>query len=150
MNQTSKQIAVRRAIQYACAALPLLLAGCGEGGKEWKWDWWNPPAASTRPAGTLNREDLASFGPQRGSPAIEGTVGSTSYLQGARLMRVRGFGLVIGLGDKGSRNVRPSVKDQVIRELRTYRSANPHTTRDMPTAEQQLESLDSAVVEVLA
>jgi len=147
---TGKREAMRKSSIHTRSRVWLLtaamLAGCSE--QEWKWDWWNKPQATTRPAGTMN--NLASFSPQRKSPAIEGTIGSVTYLQGTRLLRVRGFGVVIGLGGKGSRNVRPGVKEQVIADLRRYHSANPHTTRDMPTAEKQLDSLDAAVVEVLA
>jgi hypothetical protein len=42
------------------------------------------------------------------------------------------------------------VREQVIRELRAYRSAHPEISQDIPTAEKQLDSLDSAVVEVMA
>lgn len=127
--------------------VPTLLICTGCSGEAWDW-FREKPTATTRPAGTLDRAELRSRTPS--TPALEGTIGSVAYVQGIKMMRVRGFGLVIGLGDKGSRNCRPSVRDQVIRDLRRYRSANPHATRELPTAEKQLESLDTAVVEVLA
>ncbi len=120
-------------------------AGCGDTA----WDWFRQkPEAATRPAGTLDAGALRTAGAS--SPAIEGTIGSAAYVQGLKLMRVRGFGLVIGLGDKGSRNCRPSVREQVIKDLRRYHSANPHLARNLPTAEKQVDGLDSSVVEVLA
>ncbi len=107
---------------------------------------WNKKGPTTRPAGTMSPETLR----QRPSVAMEGTIGSVTYLQGARMMRVRGYGLVVGLGNKGSRNVRPAIREQVLTELRRYRSANPHLTRDLPSPERQIATLDTAVVEVLA
>jgi flagellar basal body P-ring protein FlgI len=134
----------RRLIRlFPVAAGIALLAGCDGSLFE---GWGKKEGPTTRPAGTM---DLQAFNAQRSSPALEGTVGSVAYLQGGRMMRVRGFGLVVGLGDKGSRNCRPGVREQVLRGLRRYRSANPQLTRDTPTAEKQLESLDSAVVEVI-
>jgi flagellar basal body P-ring protein FlgI len=110
------------------------------------WDWGAKKQPTTRPAGTMAPEVTR----QRPSVAMEGTIGSVTYLQGTRMMRVRGYGLVVGLGDKGSRNVRPSVRSEVLTELRRYRLAHPHETRDLPSAERQLDSLDTAVVEVTA
>ncbi len=134
----------RRGGGILTAVALLGLAGCSE--SDWKWDWNREKAATTRPAGTMSPEVTRA----RPSVATEGTVGSVAYLQGTRMMRVRGYGLVIGLGDKGSRNVRPSVREEVLTELRRYRLANPQAARNLPSPERQLESLDTAVVEVTA
>lgn len=123
--------------------LPLLLpllAGCDP-------SIWNAnKQPTTRPAGTMAPDAMR----QKPSVAMEGTIGSVAYLQGARMMRVRGYGLVVGLGNKGSRTVRSSVREEILKELRRYKLENPHTTGEWPTAEQQMDSLDSTVVEVTA
>ncbi len=100
---------------------------------------------TARPEGTV--ESLAAFAPSNGSVATEGTVGTVTYVEGTRLMAVTGFGLVYGLRGNGSANCPPSVREYLIKEIRRFRSANPHMKRHQ-TAEELLDSLDTAVVEV--
>ncbi len=118
----------------------LILGGCSE------WNWWKRESPTTRPAGTL---DASALRPANVSPATTGTVGSVSYLQGGRFMRVRGWGIVRGLGTNGSRNCRPGIREYIIKEIRRANSANPRA-ENRPDPERFLESLDTAVVEVTA
>jgi len=117
-----------------------LLTGCG------MFDFMNKAdQPTTRPAGTIsNREAMGQFQ----GPAFEGTVGSVVYLEGHRPLRVRGFGLVMGLHGQGSRNCPPSIREMIIKEIRRYRSAHPEIQADLPPAEEVLNSLDTAVVSV--
>jgi flagellar basal body P-ring protein FlgI len=116
----------------------VMLAGCS---------WWEPrePVAA-RPTGTMtNVKDFASA---HQSPALAGTIGSVSSLQGDRFMRVRGFGLVVGLDGKGSRNCLPSIREYLAREIRRARA--PHTQHEFKlTPEELIDSPDTAVVEVV-
>jgi len=101
---------------------------------------------TTRPAGTLDDSDeLVQL---QNSAIIEGTVGSLVYVQGSRLMRVRGYGLVTRLEGRGSRNCPPSIRDRLIKEIRRQRSADPLKRTDLPPTEKVLDSLDTAVVVV--
>jgi flagellar P-ring protein precursor FlgI len=120
-------------------AVSLLPAGCAH--------WFAGPVqpASVRPAGTM--ENLASYTAMHSSAALEGTVGSVTYLEGARMMRVRGYGLVVGLNGNGSRNSVPSVREYLARELRRSRLANPHVERRL-SPEELIDSPDTSVVEV--
>lgn len=126
---------------YNClgvALLPALLTGC-EG-----WGKAKDPVAP-RPAGTMS--DLASFTAANSSAALEGTIGAVAYLQGDRMMRVRGYGLVVGLGGKGSGRSMPSIREYLAKEIRRVRLTTPHV--EFPTTPEQLiDSPDSAVVEV--
>lgn len=116
-----------------------LVAGCGA--------WGKPKApVAPRPQGTMS--DLSGFTRTHSSPAIEGTIGSVSYLQGDRLMRVRGYGLVVGLQGKGSRSSLPAVREYLIREIRRARMKNLHTEY-AKTPEELVDDPGSAVVEVM-
>lgn len=99
---------------------------------------------TTRPSGTMG-----DGGPETAKgPAFEGTVGSVVYVEGHRPQRVRGFGVVTGLKGQGGRNCPPSIREQLLKEIRRYRSAHPELGTNMPSAENILDSLDTAVVQV--
>lgn len=116
----------------------VMLAGCDLGKPK--------DPVPPRPTGTMS--DLAAFTAMHQSAALEGTVGSRCYLQGERMMRVRGYGLVLGLAGKGGRNCAPSVREYLLKEIRRVRLANPQTEYKK-TPEQLIDSPDAAVVEVV-
>lgn len=124
---------------FALILLPCLLAGCTGWGKA------EQPVAP-RPKGTMS--DLSGFTRMHSSAAVEGTIGSVAYLQGDRLMRVRGYGLVVGLHGRGSRSSVPTVRDYLIREIRRARLANPHAEYTK-SPEELVDDPSSAVVEVM-
>jgi flagellar basal body P-ring protein FlgI len=105
----------------------------------------NEPPLATRPAGTL--DDTAFMLDSRRALAMQGTVGSVAYVQGTRFMRVRGFGLVWDLRGSGSRTCPPDVRELVVREIRRYQATHPELKGGL-TAEQLIDSMDTAVVEV--
>lgn len=92
--------------------------------------------------------DLSGFVKMHSSAAIEGTIGSVSYLQGNRLMRVRGYGLVVGLQGRGSRTSLPAVREYLIREIRRARMNALHVEHSK-TPEELVDDPGSAVVEVM-
>ena len=96
-----------------------------------------------RPDGTLGQNSL-----QPASIANQGTVGERCFVQGVRLMRVKGYSLVIGLAGTGSAQCPSSIRDRLLKEIRRYRSAHPHV-KGLPGAENLIDSVDTAVVEVV-
>jgi len=125
-----------RLCSLACGLTLGWLAGCGP----------NREKGSTSQS-AAGLDDLAALARERRAIAIEGTVGSVAYVQGKRLMRVRGYGLVWGLNGRGSKDCPPGVRDYLLREIRKVRLAHPHVDRNL-TAEQLIDSLNTSVVEV--
>lgn len=125
--------------RWAATLLLGFLAGCGP-------EFWGHKRPTSRPAGTLgDKSELTR--PQ--SIAREGTIGAISYLEGVRLMRVKGFGLVTGLAGKGSSGCPSSVREALVKEVRRMRSANPARGDLLPDPNAMIDSLDTAVVEVV-
>jgi flagellar basal body P-ring protein FlgI len=108
-------------------------------------DAWNrAKEPAERPEGTLGKDTLE---PQP-SIANQGTVGERCFVQGVRLMRVKGYSLVIGLAGTGSPQCPTSIRDRLVKEIRRYRSAHPHV-EGLPAAEDLIDSINTAVVEVV-
>ncbi len=126
----------------------LLFAGCGNWGWDWDWDMKSLTGKSseTKPAGTLDEKTQAML--TRTSRAMAGTVGEVTYLRGAQGLRVRGYGLVVGLPGTGGTNCQPSFRDAVLRDVRRAKSANPGDWPRGATAEDILNSANTAVVQV--
>lgn len=95
-----------------------------------------------RPEGTVDEKPAVQ------SIAMQGTIGSVAYLQGTRFMRVKGYGLVTGLKGNGSRSCPPSVREQVLRDIRRQRAVHPDANYPL-SAEELIDSLDTSVVEVV-
>jgi flagellar basal body P-ring protein FlgI len=125
--------------RLACTTVLMLVfvSGCGD-------DLWGNKKPTTRPSGTL---DAAALRQASQTVAMEGTVGSVAFIQGARFMRVRGYGLVWGLNGQGSKFCPPTIRDRILRDIRRFRLANPHLEKNL-TAEELIDSMDTAVVEV--
>lgn len=134
--------AIRRITWFSAAAVLLsVVAGCdgmvtGRGSSQ-------EPAS--RPAGTVESSD--AYYDAQVALAMEGTVGSEVYLEGNRFMRVRGIGLVVGLNGKGTRFCPPTVREELIREIRRHRTAQIGVKYDQ-SPEALIDSMDTSVVVV--
>jgi len=51
------------------------------------------------------------------SAAVRGTIGAICYYDGMRPLRVRGYGLVVGLGKNGSRDCPRRVRERVVQNM---------------------------------
>ncbi len=81
------------------------------------------------------------------SAAYRDTIGQYGWIEGMRKMQVRGYGLVVGLGDRGSTQCPRQLRDTLIQQL--YKRPEFQTTRkDGLTPEQLVDSKDTAVVTV--
>lgn len=81
------------------------------------------------------------------SAAYRDTIGSYAYFEGLTPMRVRGYGLVIGLGTNGSRNCPPRVYDRLVQGLhKRHRFSEVRVGVKSITPERMIRDLDTAVV----
>ena len=101
------------------------------------------------------KSDSAVEAPKRAKIALEnsaayrGTIGEHSWFEGLRLMRVRGYGLVAGLGTNGSSDCPPQVRRDLIQTM--YKSpafSGAQGQRLSVTPAQIIDDLDTAVVAV--
>lgn len=115
--------------------LLLTFAGCGP----------EPTRTVERPAGTLGNAY-----PSSRPTGTEGTIGSVVTVDGVRLLRVRGYGLVTGLAGKGSRRCPEGIREHIVHAIRKQRMAKPGRRDDPtePTPEDMVASPDTAVVAV--
>lgn len=89
----------------------------------------------------------AGTNPYANSAAFRDTVGAYGFFQGLAPMRVRGFGLVVGLGKNGSSDCPKPIFDQLVQALykhHRFRSTLVGTRSLSP--EQLIEDPDTAVV----
>ncbi|UCG34101.1 MAG: flagellar basal body P-ring protein FlgI [Phycisphaerales bacterium] len=85
------------------------------------------------------------------SLAIKDTIGSLAWLQGMQPMRVRGYGIVVGLGEAGSRECPPEIRNSLIQEMRRRHHLGSRTRGLKELSPSDLLSdLDTAVVVVTA
>lgn len=83
------------------------------------------------------------------SAAYRDTVGSLTYYEGLRPMRVRGYGLVVGLGKNGSKNCPRRIYRRLVESIyKQHRfSSNAVGVKNI-TPERLVNDLDTAVVVV--
>lgn len=113
------------------SAVLLLCPGCGEKKDTGRRD----PGVAYLPS------------PYSSSVAYRGTVGELTYFQGVNAMAVRGYGLVVGLGDKGSTSCPRTIHDKLIQSVYKHHDFNnPAVGRNDVTPEQMLKDPDTAVV----
>ena len=106
-------------------------AGCGE------------PDRSKRPDRGVAVQDAAIAK----SGAYRDTIGALTYFEGLAAMRVRGYGVVVGLGKNGSRQCPKHIYDELIQNLyKQHDFAGDGIDEKGVKPEQLLDSLDSAVV----
>jgi len=100
-----------------------------------------------RPGGTMGQSDTS----MPTTTALQGTIASVAYPEGGlRLMRVRGYGLVTGLVNKGSRRCPESLRNYIADAIRRTRMSDPYRrkTGNEPSPNEMIASLDTAVVMV--
>ncbi len=119
--------------------LSALLPGCGP---------LEAPALLERPGGTMGDRRSASDELAR---ILGGTIGAAAVVEGTRLLRVQGYGLVIGLLDQGSPRCRDALREVISTEIRRAREAGQlkaYTHLAGASTEEIIRSLDTAVVVV--
>lgn len=84
------------------------------------------------------------------SKAYADTVAAEAYYQGMTFLRVRGHGLVAGLGEAGSRECPRAIREQLAKELARL-AADPDAAEDLRglTIDKLLADRDTAIVEVV-
>jgi hypothetical protein len=88
-------------------------------------------------------------GPLADSAGYRDTIGAYTYYEGLRPMRVRGYGLVVGLGLNGSRDCPRNIYDQLVQSLyKRYAFSTPTVGVESVTPERMIDDLDTAVVMV--
>lgn len=81
-------------------------------------------------------------------PILDGTIGSVTLMGDAVPVRLRGFGLVIGLGDNGGTDCPTSVREYLLDHFaREFAPKGSGQRRDI-SPQKLLDSRDSAVVQV--
>ncbi len=126
--------------------LPGLLAfsGCAEFGKMFKDKPRNDPAQNS-----ADSESTKAVEQWARSPAIRDTIGEATTVQGLRAMRVRGYGVVTGLGITGSKTCPDRIRKQVIAEmLKRYPPDLTGPDQAKVNPEQIIGRQDTAIVEV--
>jgi flagellar basal body P-ring protein FlgI len=85
------------------------------------------------------------------SLAIKDTIGSLAWLQGMQPMRVRGYGIVVGLGEAGSRECPPDIRNSLVQEMRRrhHLGSQIRGLKELSPSDL-LNDLDTAVVVVTA
>jgi hypothetical protein len=114
-------------------------AGCRNG-----WNWFQRDGRPDKDAAAAERGEQESV-----SAAYRDTIGQYTWVEGMRRMGVTGYGLVVGLGTRGSEDCPREVRDRLLQELhkrpefhRAGTSANPLTP------EMMIQDPDTAVVAV--
>jgi len=83
------------------------------------------------------------------SAAVRDTIGALAFYDGTAGIRVRGYGLVIGLGENGSRECPKRVREQLVEMLYKQRFSVPAEIGEkQATPEQLIDSRHTAVVMV--
>ncbi len=120
-----------------------VLAGCGEG--LFKFDWFKKEPKDKVEEGFVDASvpDLAD------SLALKDTVAEQGWFEGLRFMRVRGYGIVAGLGTRGSRECPRQVRERLIQEMYKRPEFGRQGLEPPPlTPEQLIDDLDTAVVRI--
>lgn len=128
----------RRGRALLCAALSiaaLLLAGCGDS---------NP----FKPKKKLPPEPKPAPAPPR-DPLLVDTLGYSGTLSDLGIMKVRGFSLVVGLGENGSADCPTVIRDYLIDTMTKNFGPSTGPEGQRFSAAKLIDSHDSAVVEVI-
>ena len=89
--------------------------------------------------------------PLANSAAYKDTIGAATYVEGMRPMRVRGYGLVVGLGQNGAAEYPRSIYDQLVQDLyKQHKFSSSIVGVTQITPEQLIRDLDTAIVIVEA
>lgn len=122
----------------SCWLILLLAALCGcEGFPKIEWPDWGKQAQEAPPTARLNEPN---------DPVHAGTIGELTLLGNVSSEPVRGFGIVVGLGDKGSSDCPTALREYLLERM--TKQMGPRSQRRGPSPSELLDSLDSAVVEI--
>ncbi|MCP4249218.1 MAG: hypothetical protein GY778_19415 [bacterium] len=114
------------------------LCGCSDG---WNWDWLRGNRASSDSSAAEDADSTAI------SLAIKDTIAQQAFVEGLRRMRVMGYGLVVGLGDRGSPDCPRDVRDKLLKEMHRRPEFHRAGTSENPiTPTMMIEDPDTAVV----
>ena len=99
------------------------------------------------------RRDKADLGVEAqadtlaGSPAVRDTIGAISYYEGLRPLHVRGYGLVVGLGQNGSRTCPKAIRERLVQNMYKQRTPSGRVVGVRSISPEQLiDDVDTAVV----
>lgn len=141
----SRTLVARNAVLTLLTAVLLAATGCVDG-KLNVWEIFKPefwgkegPNSKVQPSSAVS--------PMVNSLAVRSTVASYAYFEGMRMMRVRGYGLVAGLGDRGSKECPRQVRDRLVQEIIKKRGVGvPGALGPQRSPEEIVDSQDTAVV----
>ena len=131
----TRQQLITHALSGACLVASSLLAGCSGIEKA-------PP----RPTSTAADRSIPLDVPQ----VMRGTVASEAILIGYQPVVVRGYGLIVGLNDTGSRELPPTVRAHMVQEMSRRGIGEESKGFGDLKPEAMLDSPDTAVVIVEA
>lgn len=127
-------------LRRSCWLVLSLLALCGcEGFPKIEWPDWGKlkQEKEAPPTARLNEPN---------DPIHTGTIGELTLLGNVSAEPVRGFGIVVGLGDKGSSDCPTALREYLLERM--TKQVGPRSQRRGPSPSELLDSLDSAVVEI--
>jgi hypothetical protein len=111
--------------------------GCADG---WSWDSWK--AKERPPEPSALRAPITD-------PILMNTIGAVSLMSSADSQRLRGFGLVVGLGDQGSSDCPTSVREYLVDYFNKQYATAQGPNRMSASPESMIDSPDTAVVELI-
>lgn len=82
-------------------------------------------------------------------PVATGTIGSQTLPANVGIQPLRGFGLVVGLNGRGSSDCPSVIRDYLVELLAKERGMGPQKKGPTPSPAELIDSLDTAVVEVV-
>ncbi|NOX59020.1 MAG: hypothetical protein GXP29_09210 [Planctomycetes bacterium] len=118
------------------------LAGCGDGFLQFEWNTQGKPKPDVEDGFVDAKvQGIAN------SKSYIGTVAEQGYIEGLRRMRVRGYGLVAGLGTTGSSECPKRIRNRLIQEMYKRPEFSRQGIKPVRVSpEQVLKSTDTAVV----
>ncbi|MEP0846249.1 MAG: flagellar basal body P-ring protein FlgI [Phycisphaerae bacterium] len=127
-----------RAVRWSVAALLGAIAGCSDA----SWDKWLP---KNKPPPEPAPKAAAEV-----SPVLVDTIGAKTVLGSVQPVILRGFGVVVGLGQDGGSDCPTTVREYLIDYFqREYAPDGAGGTRPRVSPQKLLESPDSAVVQIM-
>ncbi|MFN0136273.1 MAG: flagellar basal body P-ring protein FlgI [Phycisphaerae bacterium] len=81
-------------------------------------------------------------------PLLRDTIGESCVLADAEPLRLRGFGVVVGLGESGGSDVPESIREYLIDFLTKEMTSKSESARPAISPDRLLSSPDAAVVEI--
>lgn len=130
----------------ACVAACVFVASCSEKDKK-EIDEYLGRRKKPTPQEVAEATTLEALRERANSLAVRDTISSVGYLLGRRIMRVRGYGIVVGLGDKGSTDVPGPIRESLVGEIRkrNHAAREQYGTASIDP-DEFLDSRDTAVV----